>query len=114
MLKKLLQFLKNTASKRSGGRDDAKVLIPATVVLRNMFAPAEMRSDENLSSELEADIQEECVKLGPVDSVKMNLMNDKPRLTSTSNQDIPVGSGQRNHNLIQGGRGWGQIWRNNF
>ncbi|XP_057476636.1 splicing factor U2AF-associated protein 2-like isoform X2 [Actinidia eriantha] len=54
-----------------GGRDDAKVLIPATVVLRNMFAPAEMRSDENLSSELEADIQEECVKLGPVDSVKV-------------------------------------------
>ncbi|XP_057471327.1 uncharacterized protein LOC130760141 isoform X2 [Actinidia eriantha] len=54
-----------------GGRDDAKVLIPSTVVLRNMFAPAEMRSDENLSSELEADIQDECVKLGPVDSVKV-------------------------------------------
>ncbi|XVF30227.1 hypothetical protein REPUB_Repub16aG0039300 [Reevesia pubescens] len=54
-----------------GGRDDAKVTIPATVVLRNMFAPAEMRADENLSSELEEDIKEECVKLGPVDLVKV-------------------------------------------
>ncbi|XVF26404.1 hypothetical protein REPUB_Repub14bG0013600 [Reevesia pubescens] len=52
------------------GRDDAKVTIPATVVLRNMFAPAEMRADENLSSELEEDIKEECVKLGPVDLLK--------------------------------------------
>lgn len=26
-----------------GGRDDAKVSIPATVVLRYMFSPAEMR-----------------------------------------------------------------------
>lgn len=54
-----------------GGRDDAKVLIPATVVLRNMFTPAEMRSDENLQSELEADVKEECEKLGPVDSIKV-------------------------------------------
>lgn len=54
-----------------GGRDDAKVSIPATVVLRNMFVPAEMRSDENLSSELEADVLEESQKLGPVESVKV-------------------------------------------
>nr|BAJ53149.1 JHL23J11.4 [Jatropha curcas] len=54
-----------------GGRDDAKVLIPATVVLRYMFTPAEMRADENLRSELELDVKEECVKLGPVDSVKV-------------------------------------------
>ncbi|XP_059665641.1 splicing factor U2AF-associated protein 2 isoform X2 [Cornus florida] len=54
-----------------GGRDDAKLSIPATVILRYMFAPAEMRSDENLRSELEADVQEECVKLGPVESVKV-------------------------------------------
>ncbi|XP_022742348.1 splicing factor U2AF-associated protein 2 isoform X1 [Durio zibethinus] len=54
-----------------GGRDDAKVTIPATVVLRNMFTPAEMRADENLCSELEDDIKEECVKLGPVDLVKV-------------------------------------------
>lgn len=26
-----------------GGRDDAKVLIPTTIVLRHMFAPAELR-----------------------------------------------------------------------
>ncbi|XP_018832862.1 splicing factor U2AF-associated protein 2 [Juglans regia] len=54
-----------------GGRDDAKVLIPATVVLRYMFTPAEMRADENLRLELEADVEEECIKLGPVESVKV-------------------------------------------
>lgn len=54
-----------------GGRDDAKVLVPTTVVLRYMFAPAEMRADDNLRPELEEDIREECVKLGPVDSVKV-------------------------------------------
>ncbi|PON55390.1 Splicing factor-like protein [Parasponia andersonii] len=54
-----------------GGRDDAKLSIPATVILRYMFTPAEMRADEDLRSELEADIQEECAKLGPVDSVKV-------------------------------------------
>lgn len=54
-----------------GGRDDAKLLLPATVVLRYMFAPAEIRSDPNLHPELEADVREECLKLGPVDSVKV-------------------------------------------
>ncbi|KAL7198427.1 hypothetical protein ACSBR2_020840 [Camellia fascicularis] len=54
-----------------GGRDDAKVLISATVVLRYMFTPTEMRSDENLRSNLEADVEEECVKLGLVESVKV-------------------------------------------
>ncbi|PIA57557.1 hypothetical protein AQUCO_00600339v1 [Aquilegia coerulea] len=54
-----------------GGRDDAKVSIPATVVLRHMFTLAEMRSDENLQSELEAEVEEECVKLGPIESVKV-------------------------------------------
>ncbi|KAJ4836478.1 hypothetical protein Tsubulata_043928 [Turnera subulata] len=54
-----------------GGRDDAKVSIPATVVLRHMFTPAEMRADESLCSELEVDVKEECGKLGPVDSIKV-------------------------------------------
>ncbi|KAK7356793.1 hypothetical protein VNO80_16070 [Phaseolus coccineus] len=54
-----------------GGRDDTKVSIPATVILRFMFAPAEMRADENLRLELEEDVKEECTKLGPVDSVKI-------------------------------------------
>ncbi|MCL7030439.1 hypothetical protein MKW94_029304, partial [Papaver nudicaule] len=53
-----------------GGRDDSKVLIPATVILRFMFTPAEMRSDVNLKTELKADVEEECVKLGPVELVK--------------------------------------------
>ncbi|CAI0408287.1 unnamed protein product [Linum tenue] len=54
-----------------GGRDDAKISIPSTVVLRYMFAPAEMRADENLCSELEEDVKEECLKLGPIDFVKV-------------------------------------------
>ncbi|XP_027365394.1 splicing factor U2AF-associated protein 2 isoform X2 [Abrus precatorius] len=54
-----------------GGRDDAKVSIPATVILRFMFTLDEMRADENLRLELEEDVKEECVKLGPVDSVKV-------------------------------------------
>ncbi|XP_039057154.1 splicing factor U2AF-associated protein 2-like [Hibiscus syriacus] len=62
-----------------GGRDDAKVTVPVTVVLRSMFTPTEMRltfslsllADENLCSELEEDIKEECLKLGPLDSVKV-------------------------------------------
>ncbi|KAJ0078752.1 hypothetical protein Patl1_23724 [Pistacia atlantica] len=65
-----------------GGRDDAKVTIPATVVLRYMFTPAEMRADENLCSELEADVKEECEKLGPMDSVK--LANSTPTTYLTS------------------------------
>ncbi|GMI78852.1 EARLY FLOWERING 9 [Hibiscus trionum] len=54
-----------------GGRDDSKVKIPATVVLRYMFTPAEMRADENLCSELEEDVKEECLKLGPLELVKV-------------------------------------------
>ncbi|PQP95032.1 splicing factor U2AF-associated protein 2 isoform X2 [Prunus yedoensis var. nudiflora] len=54
-----------------GGRDDAKVSIATTVILRYMFTPAEMRADENLCSELKADVEEECLKLGPVDLVKV-------------------------------------------
>ncbi|PIN14110.1 hypothetical protein CDL12_13271 [Handroanthus impetiginosus] len=56
---------------QTGGRDDAKVSIPATVVLRYMFTPAELRADENLCSELEEDVRDECGKLGPLDAVKV-------------------------------------------
>ncbi|KAH8501279.1 hypothetical protein H0E87_016190 [Populus deltoides] len=55
----------------TGGRDDAKVSIPATVVLRHLFTLSEMRADESLGSELEVDVREECVKLGPIDSIKV-------------------------------------------
>ncbi|CAN8256116.1 unnamed protein product [Cochlearia groenlandica] len=54
-----------------GGRDDAKISIPATVVLRYMFSPAEMRTDESLSAEVEEDVKEESAKHGPFDSVKV-------------------------------------------
>ncbi|KAL3838510.1 hypothetical protein ACJIZ3_023101 [Penstemon smallii] len=54
-----------------GGRDDSKLSIPATVVLRYLFTPAELRADESLRPELEEDVREECGKLGPIDSVKV-------------------------------------------
>ncbi|KAL6176019.1 hypothetical protein ACLB2K_052655 [Fragaria x ananassa] len=53
-----------------GGHDDAKLLIPAPVLLY-MFNVAEMKADERLRRELQADVEEECQKLGPVDSVKV-------------------------------------------
>ncbi|CAK9140757.1 unnamed protein product [Ilex paraguariensis] len=61
-----------------GGRDDAKLSIPATVVLRYMFSTAEMRTDENLCTELEAEVKEECLKIGPVDLVKEQYDFCKP------------------------------------
>ncbi|KAH6757827.1 RNA binding family protein [Perilla frutescens var. hirtella] len=54
-----------------GGRDDTKVSIPAAVILRYMFTPAELRADESLRAELEEDVRDECGKLGPLDSVKV-------------------------------------------
>lgn len=54
-----------------GGRDDSKILVPATVVLRHMFTPAELREEENLCSELQQDVLEECSKFGAVDLVKV-------------------------------------------
>ncbi|CAL4989773.1 unnamed protein product [Urochloa decumbens] len=54
-----------------GGHDDKKVMIPTTVILRHMFTPAELRADEELLSELEADVREECIKFGPLDNVKV-------------------------------------------
>ncbi|KAL9254085.1 17S U2 SnRNP complex component HTATSF1-like protein [Drosera capensis] len=54
-----------------GGRDDAKLIIPATILLSNMFIPAEMSADPDLCKELEEDIRNECAKFGPVDSVKV-------------------------------------------
>ncbi|KAL6127009.1 hypothetical protein ACLB2K_075054 [Fragaria x ananassa] len=54
-----------------GGCDDAKLLIPATVLLRYLFTIAEIRANENLCRELQVDVEEECQKLGPVDYVKV-------------------------------------------
>ncbi|KAK1371953.1 splicing factor U2AF-associated protein 2 [Heracleum sosnowskyi] len=54
-----------------GGRDDSKLMIPTTVVLRFMFSPAEMRADEDLRAELAADVEDECGKQGPLESVKV-------------------------------------------
>ncbi|KAH9310841.1 hypothetical protein KI387_025876, partial [Taxus chinensis] len=54
-----------------GGFDDAKMLVPIAVLLKNMFTPAELRSDPTLLSDLEADITEECSKIGPIERVKV-------------------------------------------
>ncbi|KAG6433550.1 hypothetical protein SASPL_105164 [Salvia splendens] len=54
-----------------GGRDDSKVSMPATVLLRYMFTPAELRADETLRTELDEDVRDECGKLGPLDAVKI-------------------------------------------
>ncbi|KAL6197048.1 hypothetical protein ACLB2K_032661 [Fragaria x ananassa] len=61
----------NHTDNPESGRDDAKLLIPATVLLLYMFNVAEMKADERLRRELQADVEEECQKLGPVDSVKV-------------------------------------------
>jgi len=36
-----------------------------------MFRPAELRSDTTLLSDLEADIAEECSKVGPIERIKV-------------------------------------------
>ncbi|XP_021734324.1 splicing factor U2AF-associated protein 2-like isoform X1 [Chenopodium quinoa] len=71
--KKKKQKLKKVEEKMLGwgGRDDSKLMIPATVVLSNMFTTAEMREELSLRDELEVDVREECGKLGPVESVKV-------------------------------------------
>ena len=40
-----------------------------TVVLKHMFAPADLVEEPTLKDDLEADILAECTKLGPVDKV---------------------------------------------
>lgn len=54
-----------------GGFDDAKRIVTISVLLKNMFRPAELRSDATLLSELEADIAEECSKSGPIERIKV-------------------------------------------
>ncbi|KAG6601707.1 HIV Tat-specific factor 1-like protein, partial [Cucurbita argyrosperma subsp. sororia] len=75
---KILMSVSQAKFEQKGGRDDAKISIPATVILRFMFTPAEMRADENLASEIETDVKEESTRFGPVDSVKLSV-NDLHR-----------------------------------
>nr|XP_033514108.1 LOW QUALITY PROTEIN: splicing factor U2AF-associated protein 2-like [Nicotiana tomentosiformis] len=49
-----------------GGRDDTKILISAIVVFRYMFAPVELKEDENLSRRMRG-----VYKVGPVGLVKV-------------------------------------------
>ncbi|MCO5572273.1 hypothetical protein L7F22_026026 [Adiantum nelumboides] len=54
-----------------GGFDDAKRKQPMSVVLKNMFTQDEILLDPTLIAELEADIIEECSKLGPVERLRV-------------------------------------------
>eukprot|EP01018_Ginkgo_biloba_P015555 Gb_19844 [translate_table: standard] len=54
-----------------GGYDDAKRTVPMAVILKNMFTPAELRSDPTLLADLEADVAEECNKIGPTEKIKV-------------------------------------------
>ncbi|TVU39311.1 hypothetical protein EJB05_12724, partial [Eragrostis curvula] len=56
---------------QEGGHDDNKVIRPTTMILRHMFTPAELRADDEILPELEADVSDECFKFGPVDNVKI-------------------------------------------
>lgn len=54
-----------------GGFDDAKKKQPMSVVLKNMFTQEEILLEPTLIAELEADIIEECNKIGPVERLKV-------------------------------------------
>ncbi|TVU39319.1 hypothetical protein EJB05_12732, partial [Eragrostis curvula] len=57
--------VRTSPAARRRGHDDKKVTIPSTVILRHMFTPAELRANEELLPDLEADVTEECIKIGP-------------------------------------------------
>ena len=40
-----------------------------TVILKHVFAPAELEQEPTMKTDLEADMASECAKLGPVDKV---------------------------------------------
>lgn len=54
-----------------GGFDDAKKKQPMSVLLKNMFTQQELLMEPNLIEELEAEIIEECSKLGPVERLRV-------------------------------------------
>lgn len=67
------------------------VLLILLLVLTSMLC--NLQSDANLRSELEADVEEECAKLGPVDSVKVlyicSGINRDPNLSFLLNSNFP-------------------------
>lgn len=42
-----------------------------TVILKHVFAPAELEQEPTMKTDLEADMTSECAKLGPVDKVSL-------------------------------------------
>ena len=42
-----------------------------TVILKHVFAPAELEQEPTMKTDLEADMASECAKLGPVDKVSL-------------------------------------------
>lgn len=53
-----------------GGFDDKQPAEKVTVILKNMFSPAELLEDFTLAEDLEKDVFAECNKMGPVDKVR--------------------------------------------
>ncbi|GJP50841.1 hypothetical protein CLOM_g9998 [Closterium sp. NIES-68] len=54
-----------------GGSDTAKHTLPMTVVLFHMLTRDEVVNDPSLPDELEAEVREECAKMGVVERVKV-------------------------------------------
>eukprot|EP00897_Mesotaenium_endlicherianum_P000914 jgi/Mesen1/10823/ME000093S10340 len=54
-----------------GGFDDAKKGKAMAVVMKRMFSPDEFEQEPSLLGELEADVAEECHKLGPTERIKV-------------------------------------------
>ncbi|GMH38337.1 hypothetical protein BSKO_06221 [Bryopsis sp. KO-2023] len=58
-----------------GGFDDRLSASKITVILKHMFHPDEMIGDPDAATELEAEIKEECEKIGAVDRVNIYQHN---------------------------------------
>eukprot|EP00250_Pteridium_aquilinum_P035410 c935_g1_i1 orf=302-1846(-) len=54
-----------------GGFDDAKKQQPMGVVLKNMFTQEELLMEPTLITDLEAEVAEECSKIGPVERLRV-------------------------------------------
>ncbi|KAJ7534422.1 hypothetical protein O6H91_13G093700 [Diphasiastrum complanatum] len=65
--------LKNAEERALGwfGFDDMKKVKSISVILKHMFLPQEFRADPSLLPELEADVADECSKIGPIERLRV-------------------------------------------
>ena len=54
-----------------GGFDDRADARRVTLVLKGLFSPEEARSTPGFAAELEADVRQECSKIGPVERLRV-------------------------------------------